>query len=84
MDDQDVPKIPTDGPGLRYMAVADFIETQVKSGKLPVGARLAPERDLAEEYGVSYMTVRRAMKELRERGIITTVHGRGTFVAPRG
>lgn len=81
MDEEDAPQIPIDGPGLRYMAVADYITEQVDSGKLPVGAKLSSERDLAEEYGVAYLTVRRAMKELRERGIIVTVHGRGTFVA---
>ena len=80
MDEQDVPKIPTDGPGLRYMAVADHITGLVKSGKLRPGARLASERELADEYGVSYMTVRRAMKELRERGTVVSVHGKGTFI----
>ncbi len=72
-----------DGPTLRYMAVADHIAGLVDSGQLRVGAKLASERELAEEYGVAYMTVRRAMKELRERGVIVTVHGRGTFVAER-
>lgn len=81
MDEQDVPKIPTDGPGLRYKAVADHIMGLVESGKLQIGARLAAERDLADEYGVSYMTVRRAMKELRERGVVVSVHGKGTFIA---
>lgn len=43
--------------------------------------KLSSERDLAEEYGVAYLTVRRAMRDLREQGIIVTVHGKGTFVA---
>ena len=81
MDEQDAPKIPTDGPGLRYMAVADHITGLVESGKLRTGARLSSERELADQYGVSYMTVRRAMKELRERGIVISVHGKGTFIA---
>jgi GntR family transcriptional regulator len=38
---------------------------------------------VAEHYGVPYGTVRRAMEGLRERGLITTIHGRGTFVALR-
>ena len=37
---------------------------------------------LAEEYGVAYQTVRHAMQVLRERGLIITRQGRGTFVAP--
>jgi GntR family transcriptional regulator len=36
----------------------------------------------ADEYGVAYTTVRHAMALLRERGIIVTVHGRGTYVKP--
>jgi GntR family transcriptional regulator len=39
------------------------------------------ERDLATHYGVAYGTIRRAMQLLRERGLIETIHGRGTFVA---
>ncbi len=45
--------------------------------------KLPSERSLAEEYGVAYTTVRHAMAVLRERGIIVTVHGRGTFATPR-
>ncbi|MDX6390314.1 MAG: hypothetical protein QOJ73_1377, partial [Streptosporangiaceae bacterium] len=41
------------------------------------------ERELATVYGVAYDTVRRANELLRERGLIVTVHGRGTFVAER-
>ncbi|WP_235997644.1 GntR family transcriptional regulator [Nocardiopsis coralli] len=81
MHEEDVPKIPADGPGLRYMAVADHISAAVDTGKLRPGSRLPPERELAESYGVSYMTVRRAMKELRERGVVVSVHGKGTFIA---
>ncbi|GGT33097.1 GntR family transcriptional regulator [Nonomuraea spiralis] len=44
------------------------------------GQRLPSELDLAEQYGIARMTVRRAMKELRERGLIRSVHGKGTYV----
>jgi DNA-binding GntR family transcriptional regulator len=36
---------------------------------------------MADHYGVAYLTVRRAMRELRERRLIQTVIGRGTFIA---
>jgi len=68
---------------LAYMRVAGDIATRIDSGELASGARLRSERDLAEHYGVSYGTVRRAMEVLRERGLITTIHGRGTFVTSR-
>ena len=66
---------------LAYLRVADDITARITSGELAPGARLLAERDLAEYYGVSYGTVRRAMQVLRDRELITTIHGRGTFVA---
>ena len=69
---------------LAYMRVADDIAARIASGELKPGARLRAERDLAEHYEVSYGTVRRAMGVLRERGLITTIHGRGTFVSAPG
>jgi GntR family transcriptional regulator len=61
--------------------VADWIASRVKSGELKPGARLPAERNLARDCGVAYDTVRRAAVLLRERGLIVTVHGRGTYVA---
>jgi GntR family transcriptional regulator len=69
---------------LAYMRVATDIAARIASGELKPGARLRAERDLAEYYEVSYGTVRRAMGVLRERGLIITIHGRGTFVSVPG
>lgn len=68
---------------LAYVRVANDIASRIASGELKPGARLRAERDLAEHYGVAYHTIRRAMKLLRERGLIVSIHGRGTFVADR-
>ncbi len=46
------------------------------------GELLPAERDMAAEYGVAYDTIRRATALLRERGLIITIIGRGTYVAP--
>ena len=62
-----------------YVQVADNIQLRIEAGEIT--RRLPSERDLAEEYGVAYQTVRHAMKLLRERGLIITRQGRGTFVA---
>jgi DNA-binding GntR family transcriptional regulator len=66
---------------LAYVRVAEDIAARIVSGELTSGTRLRSERDLAEHYGVAYGTVRRAMKVLRERGLVKSIHGRGTFVA---
>ena len=62
-----------------YMQVADDMERRISAGE--IARKLPAERAIAEEYGVAYTTVRHAMAILRERGVIITVHGRGTFVA---
>ncbi len=62
-----------------YEQVADTIAARIAAGQYPV--KLCSERDLAEEFGVSYITVRHTMAILRERGLIVSIHGRGTFVA---
>ncbi|MGW4411757.1 GntR family transcriptional regulator [Nonomuraea sp. NPDC004702] len=69
-----------DSPEYVYMRLADHIEARIRSGELSLGRRLPAERDQAAEYGVAYLTVRRAMKELRNRGLIKSVLGRGTYV----
>lgn len=43
--------------------------------------RLRSERDVAEFYEVSYGAIRKATKALRDRGLMASEHGRGTFVA---
>lgn len=65
---------------LAYVRVATDIEVKIASGELTPGTRLRAERELATHYGVAYGTVRAAMKMLRKKGLIITVHGRGTFV----
>ncbi|MER6976933.1 GntR family transcriptional regulator [Streptomyces carpinensis] len=80
-DRSEVPDFNPQGPQLVYVALADHVEARIRAGELQPGARLPAERDLAHEYGVAYLTVRRAAQVLRERGLIVTVHGRGTFVA---
>ncbi|MFI1800813.1 GntR family transcriptional regulator [Streptomyces sp. NPDC020379] len=64
-----------------YMQVADHVAAQITAGVLAVGARLPGERDLAEEYGVAIGTIRRAVQELRDRGLLITLPAKGTFVA---
>ncbi|WP_433470025.1 winged helix-turn-helix domain-containing protein [Spirillospora sp. CA-128828] len=72
-----------------YREVADPLAAWIEAGRasrrpagsLSPGARLPGERDLAEEYGVVLGTARRAVEELRERGLVVTLASKGTFVA---
>lgn len=69
--------------GYVWQAVAARIEQEIADGTLPPGAMLRGERAMAEEYGVAITTVRRAVKDLRERGLVVTLPAKGTFVADR-
>ena len=69
------------GAQYTYVQVADDIQRRISEGEIT--AKLPSERSFADEYGVAYTTVRHAMAVLRERGIVLTAHGRGTFVTPR-
>ena len=50
------------------------------TGTPALGDRLPGEADMAREYGVAKMTARRAVRELRERGLVRTVIGKGSYV----
>jgi len=66
---------------LAWQKVAHDLTARIHSGELTPGTRIRSEHDLAEHYGVSFGTVRRAMKSLREQQLIVTQWGRGNFVA---
>ena len=72
-------KINPDSLRHAYQQVADAIAASITDGTYTI--RLPSERDLAEEFEVSYITMRHAMKLLRERDLIESIHGRGTYVA---
>jgi GntR family transcriptional regulator len=77
------PKFDPDSLVPLYVQAADYVQAQIASGALPVGGRLSSERDLAAEWGIAYQTVRRAMRELRERGLVASVVGKGTYVTAK-
>ncbi|MFC9466553.1 GntR family transcriptional regulator [Streptomyces coelicoflavus] len=62
------------------MKLADAIAADIASGKLPQGAALPGERAMTDLYGVGIGTVRRAIVELRNRGLVATLPAKGTYV----
>jgi GntR family transcriptional regulator len=64
------------------MGVADVLAARIEDGTYPPEGRLPAELDLAAEFGASRESVRRAMAELRGRGLVETVAGKGHFVIP--
>ncbi|MFC9507534.1 GntR family transcriptional regulator [Streptomyces sp. NPDC057002] len=66
-----------------YIQLADVIAGKIASGELAPDRPIPSENHLADEYGVARLTARRAAQELRERGLIVTVRGKGSFVVER-
>ncbi len=66
---------------IRYVQIADELRAQIASGGLAVGAVLPSEADLAGSYGVSRVTVRKALEVLRQDGLVASRQGFGWFVA---
>lgn len=62
-----------------YRQVILDLEKQIKNMK--PNAKLPSERQLLVKYGVSRNTVRLALQDLEERGLIYRLHGKGTFVS---
>ncbi len=63
-----------------YTQIAEALRLQIQYEKLKAGENFPSERELAEQYGVSRMTVRQAVQRLRKEGLIYYERGVGTFV----
>jgi GntR family transcriptional repressor for pyruvate dehydrogenase complex len=63
-----------------YEQIVQQVEESIVKGSLKPGDQLPPDRELAEEFGVSRTAVREAVKALREKGLVEAYPGRGTFI----
>jgi DNA-binding GntR family transcriptional regulator len=64
----------------RFRQIARTIANQIANGEIARGSRLMSERDLGKHFNVSRDTIRRALLELQERGLIDAEGARGWFV----
>ena len=64
----------------RYLAIADAIAEDIRSGKLAPADRLPPQRKLARQLDIDFTTVARGYVEAQRRGLIESRIGQGTFV----
>jgi len=71
------------GPGPLYTRLAAALKAAIERGDVPGGARLPPERPLAETLGISRTTVVLAYGRLREQGLLESRQGSGTWVPRR-
>lgn len=78
-----VGRLQVDDPAPLYMQLQKVLRDAIVGRIISPEAAIPPERDLAEEFGVSRLTVRKAVDGLVSEGLITRRRGAGTFVASR-
>ena len=66
-----------------YHQAAQALERAIEDGRLPRGSKLDSELDLAEHLGISRPTMRAAIKQLVDKGLLIRKRGIGTTVAPK-
>ncbi len=78
---QPIHRVDGNSPAPLYVRVKRMIRGQVHSGAWSPGHRIPSESELVREFGVSRMTVNRALRELAADGMLVRVQGVGSFVA---
>lgn len=63
-----------------YVQLMDEVEENIKNGVYKPGEKIMTEAEMAKEYGVSLITVRKAIGSLMEKGLVVRKQGKGTFV----
>ena len=74
-------KLQADSSSPLYHQLMQRISADIEKGTYPVGSRIPPERELEQLYRVSRVTVRRALAELTNEGLLERKQGKGTFVS---
>lgn len=64
-----------------YEQVVQQLQLLISTGELQPGDKLPPERQLAEQLGVSRTVIREAIKTLEQRGLVKVLTGSGTYVS---
>lgn len=69
------------GRTITRQELARYIERKIVIGEFAPGDKLPSERSLVTEHGVGRSSIREAIRELAERGLVDIVPGRGTYVS---
>lgn len=63
-----------------YVQIAELLVRDIAAGRLIDGEKLKPEREMAEELGIAVGTLRKALAELQNRGLLERVQGSGNYI----
>ena len=72
-----------DGALPRYQQVSELLIRDIAAGRLMDGARLPPEREMAADLNVAVGTLRKALQDLADKGLLERVQGSGNYVRAR-
>ncbi|TFV84646.1 GntR family transcriptional regulator [Microbacterium sp. dk485] len=67
----------------KYLAIARAVALAITEEELTAGETLPSQKELAESFGVTVMTVRQAVQTLTDQGLLSTEQGKGTYVRSR-
>jgi GntR family transcriptional regulator len=76
--------IDRDGPTPVYVQLAAILRARIDAGDYAPGRALPSETTLMQEHGLARETVRKAVRVLRDEGLVQIVQGRGAYVIGRG
>ena len=64
-----------------YVQIRDSLRRQILDGSYEVHARLPSENEMMNTFGVSRITIRQALRDLHNEGLVFSAQGKGTFVS---
>jgi GntR family transcriptional regulator, arabinose operon transcriptional repressor len=70
--------------GPKYRVIFESLKESILSGEYGPGSRLPSENDLVRRFGVSRMTIVKAIRELQQLGLVVRRMGSGTYTTSRG
>lgn len=63
-----------------YLQIEETLEDGIRSGRYPLDSKLPSENELCKMFDVSRITIRKALDNLENKGMIHSIHGKGRFV----
>src|SRR6056297_2503562 len=67
----------------KFIQVSEMLIREIAAGHLADGARLPPEREMADDLGVAVGTLRKALADVADKGLLRRVQGSGNYVQHR-
>ena len=66
-----------------HVQISEMLIREIQAGRLVDGQRLEPERIMAQRYGIAVGTLRKALANLTEKGMLVRIQGSGNYVRAR-